>query len=208
MSRRRWKVRACGAVSWICVVFALITSALLSLADSAAGSAAGTTTASAATFTYDGPAIARIEAHSFEAVSVLAVPPSWAREGSASPSVEGRGTSTTSADSLNATNKVAATGDDLLKPGPWAANSVPSSAPGKITQAERNALNPIGDASGCHSCGAGTPGTKSGNWIGDHQPVSRTVTPGTPQVLYPHCQVCSNNQGLHIINLIRQGKLQ
>ncbi len=102
---------------------------------------------------------------------------------------------------------IPAIGDDLLKPGPWARESVPSSAPGKITTAERNALNPIGDASGCHSCGATTPGTKSGNWIGDHQPVSRTVGPGTHQVLYPHCQSCSNTQGLWIINLIRQGKL-
>jgi hypothetical protein len=103
--------------------------------------------------------------------------------------------------------KVPAVGDDLLEPGPWATESVPSSAPGKITQAERDLLNPIGDASGCHSCGSTTPGTKSGNWIGDHQPVSRTVEPGTPQVLYPHCQTCSNDQGLWIINLIRQGKL-
>ena len=95
-----------------------------------------------------------------------------------------------------------------MKPGPWAGESVPSSAPGKITQAERDLLNPIGDATGCHSCGATTPGTKSGNWIGDHRPVSRTVTAGTPQVLYPHCQACSNDQGLWIINLIRQGKLQ
>lgn len=66
--------------------------------------------------------------------------------------------------------KTPAVGDDLLKPGPWARDSVPSSAPGKITQSERDALNPIGDAYGCHSCGATTPGTKSGNWIGDHQP--------------------------------------
>jgi len=103
--------------------------------------------------------------------------------------------------------QTAAVGDDLLRPGPWARESVPSSGPGRITQAERDLLNPIGDAHGCHSCGAPTAGTKSGNWIGDHQPVSRTVPPGTPQVLYPQCQACSNDQGLWIINLIRQGKL-
>ncbi len=38
----------------------------------------------------------------------------------------------------------------VLRPGPWAADSVPSSGPGVITQAERDALNPIGDESGCH----------------------------------------------------------
>ncbi|GAA1510800.1 RHS repeat-associated core domain-containing protein [Nocardioides humi] len=102
--------------------------------------------------------------------------------------------------------KTPAVGDDLLKPGPWARDSVPSSAPGKITQSERDALNPIGDAYGCHSCGATTPGTKSGNWIGDHQPPSR-MAGGGPQVLYPHCQTCSNAQGLWIINLIRRGLL-
>jgi hypothetical protein len=89
----------------------------------------------------------------------------------------------------------------------WATRSVPSSGPGKILQSERDQLNPIGNQSGCHSCGAASPGTKSGNWIGDHQPVSRMVPAGTPQVLYPHCQACSNTQGLWIINLIRQGKI-
>lgn len=103
--------------------------------------------------------------------------------------------------------KTAAVGDDLLKPGPWAQGSVPSSVRDRITTGERKLLNPIGDASGCHSCGASSAGTKSGNWIGDHQPVSRTVPDGTPQVLFPQCQSCSNQQGLWIINLLRQGKL-
>ncbi|MBT2539041.1 DUF6531 domain-containing protein [Arthrobacter sp. ISL-69] len=103
--------------------------------------------------------------------------------------------------------KVAARGDDLLKPGPWAVQSVPSSAPGKITANERRELNAIGEKYGCHSCGTVTPGTKSGNWIGDHQAPTRLNSPGTPQVLYPHCQKCSNDQGLWIINQMRQGNL-
>jgi len=104
-----------------------------------------------------------------------------------------------------ATNS-AAVGDDLLKPGPWADGSVLSSAPGKITAAERRGLNTLGEESGCHSCGATTPGTKTGNWVGDHQPVSSGVPAGTPQSLYPQCLSCSNDQGLWIINLIKQGK--
>ena len=112
----------------------------------------------------------------------------------------------TTAEGAGAT-RVAATGNDLLRPGPWAADSVPSSSPGVITQAERDALNPIGEESGCHSCGATSPGTKSGNWVGDHQPPSRIAPFGTPQVLYPQCMACSNEQGLWIINLIRQGLL-
>ncbi len=102
------------------------------------------------------------------------------------------------------TTRVAATGDDLLGPGPWAAESVSSSAPGRITQAERDLLNPIGDTYGCHSCGATSPGTSSGNWVGDHQPVTAMVPAGTPQVLYPQCISCSRSQGLHVINIFRQ----
>ncbi len=54
----------------------------------------GTTTASAASFTYDAPTIARVEVHEFDAP---ANPGRFsdARAGSASPSVEGRGTFTT-----------------------------------------------------------------------------------------------------------------
>src|SRR5215467_2060550 len=57
----------------------------------------------------------------------------------------------------------------------------------------------------CHSCGAISPGTKTGRWIGDHQPPTRIVSPGTPQELHPQCSACSNQQGLWIINLVRQG---
>jgi hypothetical protein len=73
-------------------------------------SQAGTTTVGAATYTSDGPAIARIEAPSFEAVSFVAAPLFWARAGSASPSVDGRRTSTTPLALVVATN----TADDLV----------------------------------------------------------------------------------------------
>ncbi|VAW00260.1 hypothetical protein MNBD_ACTINO02-30, partial [hydrothermal vent metagenome] len=101
--------------------------------------------------------------------------------------------------------KVPATGSDLLKPGPWAEESTPASAPGRITASERSAVNALGENYGCHSCGATSPGTKSGIWVGDHQPVSSAVPSGTPQVLYPQCLGCSNEQGLWILNLIRRG---
>lgn len=166
---------------------------------------ASTTTASAASFAYDVPTVARVGVHEIGSADSGLAQRSDVRDGSASHSVEGRRRSTTPLVRNIATNKVAATGEDLLKPGPWAEGSVPSSAPGKITQAERNALNPIGDEFGCHSCGTTTPGTKSGNWVGDHQPVSSQVPPGTPQVLYPQCLACSNDQGLYIINQMRQG---
>jgi hypothetical protein len=97
--------------------------------------------------------------------------------------------------------KLPAEGEGLLRPGPWAAESVPSSSPFKILSSERKLLNPIGDAHGCHSCGAPTPGTKSGNWVGDHQPATSLNGAGAPQRLYPQCITCSNKQGLYIMNM-------
>jgi RHS repeat-associated protein len=92
----------------------------------------------------------------------------------------------------------------LFEPGPFAQGSVPSSRPGFVSASEQQAVNELGDHYGCHSCGANEPGTKSGNWIGDHQPVSRWAN-GRPQQLYPHCLACSSRQGLDVINAIRLG---
>lgn len=101
--------------------------------------------------------------------------------------------------------KIPATGNDLLKPGPWAKESVKSSSPGKITKAEREQLNPIGDKYGCHSCGSTTPGTKYGDWVGDHQPPTYLTLKGDPQVLYPQCRSCSDAQGMWMLDQIRKG---
>jgi RHS repeat-associated protein len=82
---------------------------------------------------------------------------------------------------------------DTLRPGPNAEGSVPASGT-RITTAERAQVNQLGDTSGCHSCGASTPGTRSGNWVGDHQPPT-ALADGRPQALYPQCLSCSNRQG-------------
>ncbi|MEV0956972.1 polymorphic toxin-type HINT domain-containing protein, partial [Streptomyces sp. NPDC049951] len=83
---------------------------------------------------------------------------------------------------------------DLTKPGPYAVESIPArSQSQRFTQAEKDAINRIGDWFGCHSCGASSPGRP--NWTPDHQPVSRFVLPGAPQRLYPHCMTCSSRQG-------------
>jgi len=60
------------------------------------GLAAGTTTRAVA-LTYDAPPIARFDARAFGGAEASSTLPSDVREGSASPSVEGRGTSTTGA---------------------------------------------------------------------------------------------------------------
>jgi hypothetical protein len=102
--------------------------------------------------------------------------------------------------------RAAETAPALFKPGPWARGSIPARDFGRdFTPTERNAVNDLGNEFGCHSCGATSAGTKSGNWILDHQPVSRFVDPGTPQQLYPQCLLCSNQQGLDVINWLRSG---
>jgi hypothetical protein len=63
-----------------------------------------TTTASAATFAYDVPPIARVDIHGFEAAGAGSAQVSVAREGSAPPAVETRRAPTTPSALRNATN--------------------------------------------------------------------------------------------------------
>lgn len=63
-----------------------------------------TTTASAATFAYDVPPIARVDIHGFEAAGAGPAQVSVAREGSAPPAVETRRAPTTPSALRNATN--------------------------------------------------------------------------------------------------------
>ncbi|WP_245180316.1 RHS repeat-associated core domain-containing protein [Streptomyces montanisoli] len=58
----------------------------------------------------------------------------------------------------------------------------------------RDLINESGNAHGCHTCDATTPGTKYGDWIPDHQPPSSLVAPGSPQTAYPHCWPCARRQ--------------
>ncbi|MBJ6362369.1 RHS repeat-associated core domain-containing protein [Paenibacillus sp. MAHUQ-46] len=87
-------------------------------------------------------------------------------------------------------------GKDTLKPGKHAGKSIPARGKGRdFSKEERNKINDIGQNTGCHTCGSKAPGTKSGNFIPDHQPPNSTVPNGTPQQLYPHCKSCSSKQG-------------
>lgn len=85
---------------------------------------------------------------------------------------------------------------DTTKPGPYAGDSIPARGPGRdFTPEERERLNEIGRDTGCHTCGSRDPGTKSGNFVGDHQPANALNPEGGPQRLYPHCLSCSRLQG-------------
>uniref|UniRef100_UPI0018EDEB99 polymorphic toxin-type HINT domain-containing protein n=1 Tax=Glycomyces salinus TaxID=980294 RepID=UPI0018EDEB99 len=71
----------------------------------------------------------------------------------------------------------------------------------------RDMVNEAGDRFGCHTCGASTSGLPSGNWIPDHQPPTKLVSPGAPQTAYPHCARCYRSQGGLVSNLIRRSKI-
>jgi hypothetical protein len=83
-----------------------------------------------------------------------------------------------------------------LTKGPYAKQSIPAKSKDKtFTKDERDQVNEIGRTDGCHTCGNTDPGTKSGNFIPDHQPPSALVPDNTPQELLAHCKTCSAKQG-------------
>lgn len=98
----------------------------------------------------------------------------------------------------SATDKPAAAGGGtLLKPGPHAGDSVPTTTP-RVTSAQKAELTKIGQETGCHSCGTKEFGTRSGKPVGDHQPPTALTQPGQEQRLYPQCATCSAKQGAEV----------
>ncbi|MGH8474233.1 MAG: RHS repeat-associated core domain-containing protein [Burkholderiales bacterium] len=90
--------------------------------------------------------------------------------------------------------------DERVGPGPHAKESIPA-LPGRPTAAQQREVNRIGQEHGCHTCGTKQPGTKSGNFVGDHQPPTKLSPPGGKQVFYPQCRGCSNVQGGRVSQL-------
>ncbi len=75
-------------------------------------------------------------------------------------------------------------GDNTLEPGPYAGDSIPARGQNRdFTEEERDSINEIGDATGCHTCGSSEPGTKGGNWVPDHQPPNYLNPDDKPQRL-------------------------
>jgi hypothetical protein len=95
----------------------------------------------------------------------------------------------------------------LLKPGFYAGASIPAQSTAQtFIEAERDAINKIGYDTGCHTCGTTDPGTVSGSFVPDHQPVSALNTANAPQQLYPQCINCSRQQGLVVARALRAAK--
>jgi hypothetical protein len=68
----------------------------------------------------------------------------------------------------------------ITAPGPYAKESIPGH-PGRPTASEQREINRIGKEHGCHTCGSKDPGTKSGNFVGDHQPPTKLTPEGGQQ---------------------------
>jgi len=93
---------------------------------------------------------------------------------------------------------------DYVNVGPFASGSIPARTSAQtFTAAERAAGNKIGNKTGCHTCGTTNPGTKSGNWVLDHQPPTALNPTRRPQSLYPQCVDCSRAQGRAIAQMLR-----
>ena len=97
--------------------------------------------------------------------------------------------------------------DPLLKPGPFAKESIPSTGP-TVSKNESKKIQPIGNKYGCHSTGVTEPGG-NGTWIGDHQPATELVNHGLasgPQRLYPHSWSASGKQGNKVKQILKKNR--
>jgi hypothetical protein len=94
-----------------------------------------------------------------------------------------------------------------IGPGPFAGEPIPAGPGKRPSPAQQDQINASGNKYGCHTRGAPEPGTRSGNWIGDHQ-ISTALNPAGQQQYYlPHCWSCSPRQGGLLRSLIqRRGK--
>ena len=92
-----------------------------------------------------------------------------------------------------------------IGPGPFSGDSIAAREGRRLTEEERNELNRIGSQSGCHTCGTFDPGTRLGNWFGDHQYPTALNPVGRPQRLFPQCIGCSRAQG-GWVNLFKFGR--
>lgn len=88
-----------------------------------------------------------------------------------------------------------------IGPGFFAGESIPARSTSRnFTKREIEAINAIGRATGCHTCGAKESGSASGNFFKDHQLPTARGGLGQPQRIYPQCQNCSGRQGAWISN--------
>jgi hypothetical protein len=121
--------------------------------------------------------------------------PNWKPTPSAYQSVDGL-IRKYRADAQQAQDRASELGRMGIGPGPFAGESISARGPERnFTAAERREINRIGSETGCQTCGTTDPGTKSGNFVADHQYPSAINPAGRAQRLYPQCATCSTKQG-------------
>lgn len=86
-------------------------------------------------------------------------------------------------------------------PGRFAKDSIPAGPGARPSAAQQRQINEMGRGNGCHTCGTKAPGTKSGNFVGDHQPPTKLNPPGGQQQYHPQCKGCSDVQGGRLRNI-------
>jgi RHS repeat-associated protein len=84
--------------------------------------------------------------------------------------------------------------------------SIPAGPSARPTAAQQRAINEMGEAHGCNTCGTTSPGTTTGNWVGDHQPPTALNPSGGAQVYQPQCLQCSRQQGGQVAAAARAAK--
>jgi hypothetical protein len=136
------------------------------------------------------------EAQAREALArVRELDPTWRPTPSIRETVEGQ-IAAARAETREAQARLSELASAGIGPGPHAGESIPARGPERdFTAAERREINRIGSETGCHTCGTLEPGTKSGNFVLDHQPANALNYLGRSQRLYPHCIFCSDSQG-------------
>jgi hypothetical protein len=111
----------------------------------------------------------------------------------------------------------------ILRPGPYAKESIPASSPETVYAAEQREINRIGDKYGDHHNGSPHPGQNE--WTGDHQPPTKLIEAaandpefkalleeaGLPtslvgQRLYPHSNASYRSQAGTVTTIVRKVK--
>jgi RHS repeat-associated protein len=111
------------------------------------------------------------------------------------------------ADAAASLTRGTAAADAVATPkAPTVPDSIPAGPSPRPTSAQQSAINEMGNAHGCSTCGTTSPGTKTGNWVGDHQPPTALNPKGSPQVYKPQCLQCSRRQGGEVAAQIRANK--
>ena len=141
--------------------------------------------------------LAVVEAQAQDAIRrVRELDPKWRPDASAYESVEGL-IGAYQADARQAQDRIFELQSVGIGPGTFAGESIPARGPERdFTVKERAQLNDIGRETGCHTCGTDElAGTRTGNFVADHQPPTALNYNSGPQRLFPQCVTCSLRQG-------------